>query len=125
MALFFGIFSDVKTFRRISKKGGNIHCIFFQTERVKVLQEHLKSKGRGSAKNTPLVKIKIGEKQKFRAGLCAWVEFIGVPQEVMLIDGRKCLKIKIILPEEGLAHCYSEIIRGESGDECFCLQLVA
>ena len=120
MALFFGIFSGPKIFGWIKREDRKRYCIFFETERIQVLRRYLKSKGKGSAESMPLAEIKMGEEQNFRAGLYAWVEFTGVPEELVLINGSQYLKIRVVLEEEAIIYCYSEIVEGE----CFCLEAI-
>jgi hypothetical protein len=121
MTNFWGLFSGSKPFSRILKGNRKINAVFFETDAIKILRKCLKPKGVGPVENTPLAEITFGKEQKFLAGLGVWVEFAGVPEEIVTIDGRKCLKVRIILPEEGGAYCYSEI----DEDGCFCLELVA
>ncbi|MDD5071744.1 MAG: hypothetical protein PHQ42_03345 [Patescibacteria group bacterium] len=126
MANSWGLFSGNKSFSRISKKNRGINAVFFETDVIGILRKHLKPRGRGPAENTLLDEIEFGKERKFLAGLGAVVEFIGVPEKVVSIDGRECLKVRIILPEEGItAYCYSEVVTEDSGKECFCLQLAA
>ncbi|MDD5290740.1 MAG: hypothetical protein PHZ04_01360 [Patescibacteria group bacterium] len=120
MANFWGLYGGSKPYGAIPKKDRGRNPIFFETKLIELLRKHLKPKGKGSAENTPLAKIKIGKEKKFFAGLFAWVEFTGVPEELVTIDDRQCLKVRIILPEEGIAYCYSEITEEE---KCFCLQV--
>jgi hypothetical protein len=112
--------SGKRSFPRISKKSRGGLCVFFEAERVKVLEKTFSSPKRGTAGDTPVENLRMGNKQKFIAGLYAVVEFAGMPENRLRINGSLYVKIKVATTE-GDVYCYSQI----DEEKYLCLEIVS